>query len=54
MRFYVFFQFELIYLGLNRNHILFFGFKEIPTILDSQFKYSIDAFHTKPSRRLVD
>ncbi len=30
---------KLSHLGLNRNRFSFFSFKEIPSILDSQFKY---------------
>jgi hypothetical protein len=39
MTFLHFFLLEWIYLGLNRNRFWFFHFKEIPLILDSQFKY---------------
>jgi hypothetical protein len=42
----------MIYLGLNRNRLWFFNFKGAPSILDSHFKF--DAFHTKPSQRLLE
>ncbi len=35
----VLFWLEWIYLGSNRNRFWFFSFKEIPLILDCQFKY---------------
>jgi hypothetical protein len=37
---------EWIYLGLNGNCLWFFSFKEIPFILDSQFKYWCISYQT--------
>ncbi len=40
------FWLEWITLGLNRNFFWFFSFKEIPSILDSQFKYWCISYQT--------
>jgi hypothetical protein len=37
---------EWIYLGLNVKRIWFFSYKEIPSILDSQFKYWCVSYQT--------
>jgi hypothetical protein len=46
------FWLEWIYHGLNRNHFWFFSLKEIPSILDSQFKYWFISY--QPSQRFVE
>jgi hypothetical protein len=46
------FWLECIYLGLNGNRFWFFNLKEGHLVLHS--KWSIDAFHTKPSQRFYE
>jgi hypothetical protein len=43
---FTFFGIEWIYVGLNRSSFWFFSFKEILSILDSQFKYGCVSYLT--------
>jgi hypothetical protein len=50
-----FFGLEWVYVGLNRNRFWFFSFtKEVPTILDSQFKYWCVYYQTLSYCRFVE
>ncbi len=51
--FTVIFWLEWIYIGQKGNRFWFLNFKDVSSILDSTVILSIDAFHTKPSRRFA-